>query len=264
MKFNNAICCIIKDEKYLEEFIIYHHIIGVEHFFIYDNESKIPIKKRLNHEFFKKNCSILEIKGKSQQMNAYNHCIINTKNNVNWLIIIDGDEFIFLKKHQNINLFLNSYKDYQALGLNWLMFGSSFHEEKQNGLQIDNYLYCEGKQDKHIKTICKPRYVQNMDNPHFVSIKEHHLYVDTNQKVISGPFNENNNSNIAVIYHYWGKSIEDMEEKIKRGRAPINEKRKMPTNYHGLYNKKFNNELKNKFSEKIKKKMKELNIKINS
>lgn len=263
MKFNNAVCCIIKDEHHLEEFIIYHYLIGVEHFYIYDNESKVPIKNRLNHDFFKKYCSIHEIKGKVQQLNAYNHCIINTKNNVNWLIIIDGDEFIFLKKHQNINLFLNNYKNYQALGLNWLMFGSSFHEEKQNGLQIDNYLYCEGKQDKHIKTICKPLYVKNINCPHCVNLKNPNLYVDTNQKVISGPFNENNNSNIAVIYHYWGKSIEDMEEKIKRGRAPINEKRKMPNNYHGLYNKKFNNELKNKFSKKIKEKMKELNIKMN-
>ena len=30
MNYELALCCIIKDEKYLEEFIIYHYIIGIE------------------------------------------------------------------------------------------------------------------------------------------------------------------------------------------------------------------------------------------
>ena len=44
MKYFLSLCCIIKDEKYLEEFIIYHHIVGVEHFYIYDNEK---VEKRI-------------------------------------------------------------------------------------------------------------------------------------------------------------------------------------------------------------------------
>ena len=263
MEFNSALCCIIKDENYLEQFIIYYHLIGVEHFYIYDNQSKIPIIKRLNHYFFKNICTIFEIKGNCQQMNAYNHCISYTKNRVNWLLILDGDEFIYLKKHKNINQFLDDYKDYYALGLNWLMFGSSFHEKKQKGLIIDKYTYCENNQNQHIKTICKPKYVTYIINPHYVETTKPNLIVDTHKRVISGPFNKNENSDIAVIYHYWGKSMEDMEEKIKRGRAPTKEKRKMPNKYHGMFNKKCNNELKNKFSKRLKDKMNELDIKIN-
>ena len=41
MKYFLSVCCIIKNERYLEEFIIYHHIIGVEHFYIYDNKLKL-------------------------------------------------------------------------------------------------------------------------------------------------------------------------------------------------------------------------------
>ena len=41
-----SILCIIKNEDYLEEFILYHYLLGVEHFYIYDNESDIPIFKR--------------------------------------------------------------------------------------------------------------------------------------------------------------------------------------------------------------------------
>ena len=45
MKYFLSLTAIIKDEDYLEEFIIYYMILGVEHFFLYDNESTIPLKK---------------------------------------------------------------------------------------------------------------------------------------------------------------------------------------------------------------------------
>jgi hypothetical protein len=30
--YSLSLCCIIKDERYLEEFIIYYTLLGVEHF----------------------------------------------------------------------------------------------------------------------------------------------------------------------------------------------------------------------------------------
>ena len=53
MKYFLSLCCIIKDERYLEEFIIYYNLLGVEHFYIYDNESNYKISERLNHYYFK-------------------------------------------------------------------------------------------------------------------------------------------------------------------------------------------------------------------
>ena len=47
MKYFLSLGCIIKDEDYLEEFLLYYRVLGVEHFFIYDNNSTIPISKRL-------------------------------------------------------------------------------------------------------------------------------------------------------------------------------------------------------------------------
>jgi len=34
-----SLCCIIKDESNIEEFIMYYTILGVTKFYIYDNES---------------------------------------------------------------------------------------------------------------------------------------------------------------------------------------------------------------------------------
>ena len=65
---------IIKDEDKLEELILFHWIQGVEHFYIYDNDSKESIFNRLNKfHIFKKICTIIYFPGKPQQVNSYNH-----------------------------------------------------------------------------------------------------------------------------------------------------------------------------------------------
>ena len=52
MKYFLSLCSIIKDENNLIEFILYHWLIGFEHFFIYDNDSNPSIKNILNHYIY--------------------------------------------------------------------------------------------------------------------------------------------------------------------------------------------------------------------
>ena len=67
-----SICAIIKNENvYLEEWLNYYLLIGVEHFYLYDNESKIPIKDTLKELKLDSHATVRKIKGQGQQMNAY-------------------------------------------------------------------------------------------------------------------------------------------------------------------------------------------------
>ena len=238
MKYFLSLLCIIKDERYLEEFIIYNHILGVEHFYIYDNESKEPILSRLSHPFFKKMCTIIYFPGKAQQINAYHHCLKRVRNVTKWLIIIDGDEFILPKKHNSLRDFLDQYEEYAAIGINWMMFGSSFHNKIQPGFLINNYTYCEGIQNQHIKTICKPNQVLKFLDPHHVKLKNPKKYVDPYKRIISGPFNNEPTLDIIQINHYWGKSAEEHYEKQNRGRADAETKSLvLNKNIHEKFNK---------------------------
>ena len=56
------------------------------------------------------------------------------------------------------------------------------------------------------------------------------------REIQSKHYNEKNTIDIIQINHYWGKSYQEMKEKIDRGRATMNSKRTMPPNYHELYN----------------------------
>ncbi|MCL2797815.1 MAG: glycosyltransferase family 2 protein [Firmicutes bacterium] len=47
-KYDCSICLIIRDEsEYLEEWLRWHIGQGVEHFYIYDHDSKIPRRSNL-------------------------------------------------------------------------------------------------------------------------------------------------------------------------------------------------------------------------
>jgi len=254
MTYYLSIVCIIKDEEYLEEFIIYHFLQGVEHFFIYDNGSKNPIKNRLNHYFFHTKCTIISYPGKVKQVEAYNDFIQKYGHKTNWVAIIDGDEYIFPKIDKNLKDFLKRYEDYHAVGINWVNFGSNNIEKKKKGYLIENYTKCEKNQNKHIKTICKPRFVKKILNPHYVEDKiDNKFFVDPKVRIITEKsFNSTHTIDIIQINHYWGKSMEEMREKIERGRATMNSKREMPKNYHQMYNDRIDESLKNKWLDKVK------------
>ena len=221
MKYYLSVCCIIKDEQNLEEFIMYHHIQGVEHFYIYDNESKIPISTRLNYFYFKKLCTIIHFPGITKQMPAYDHCMKNYKNETKWLMVIDGDEYVLPKKHKNLRDFLKDYEDYQAIGINWVMFGTSFHDKKQNGLLVDKFRYRDANQNRHIKSIVQTQYTLDYNHPHFGIIKDKNKYVDAHKRVISGPFNSNRTIDIIQINHYVYRSAEERRLKCTRGRSDV-------------------------------------------
>ena len=254
MKYFLSLCCIIKDERYLEEFIMYYRILGVEHFYIYDNGSTIKISERLNNYYFNRMCTIINFPGKIQQLNAYNNCLKKYGHETKWLIIVDGDEYILPKKdhHKSIRDFLKDYIDYHAIGINWVMFGTSFYNNIQQGFLIDNYRYCEGTQSKHIKTICKPQFVIEIVNPHYVILKDPSKYIDPHKRIISGPFNTLETIDIIQINHYWGKSLEEHYEKRDRGRATTTKKRIISDNPHLDHNNVKDDLIVNKYLETLK------------
>lgn len=258
MKYYLSILCIIKNEEYLEEFIIYHYLQGVQHFYIYDNESTVPIFHRLNHYFYKKLCTIIPYPGKVKQVEAYNHCINTFGNETEWLAIIDGDEYILPRVDTNLITFLKRYNNYSAIAINWINFGSNYHHFKQPGFLIENFTFCQLKSDGHLKTICKPRDVKKITSPHFVFLKdENNGYIDCKKAQLklnnNFTFNYNHTTDIIQINHYWGKSYLELEQKIERGRATMNSKRTIPPNYHDLYNERQDKLIIKKYLHDLKK-----------
>ena len=251
MSYYLSLCCIIKNEKYLEEFIVYHNIVGVEHFYIYDNNSDHPIRDRLNNFYFNRLCTIIDFPGHAKQMPAYNHCIKHFGRQTKWLAIIDGDEYILPKQDWSIHDVLNKHEDTQALGINWVLFGSNHYDNIQEGFLVDKYRMCGNGQDHHVKSIVQPRYVNSIENPHYGNIRDPSKYRDCKKNVISGALNNNYTIDLIQINHYSFKSLEDYIKKHHRGNADGTPNVEIMQNHHAIYNDIIDNFLPDKYLTNI-------------
>lgn len=224
MKNFLSLVIIVKDEDaFLDEFIAYYKMLGVDHFYFYDNDSAIPLKTSL--ERHKKYVTINTISGRAKQMDAYQHYINTYKKDSRWAGFIDLDEFILPKKANTLKEFMADYEYADALGINWTLFGHNGHITKPEGLVTENYTRREYKQNIHIKSIINPQQALNPLNPHYFQMKPGATYIDVKHSPITSAFNDHYTLDVAQINHYFTKSEEEFIKKAERGRADTGEKR---------------------------------------
>lgn len=222
-KYYLSVCCIQKDENdYLPEWINYNRKIGVQHFYIYDNESKISPRETLQTLVKKNIVTVIDWPGKVQQTIAYDHCLKKFGQESQWIAFIDVDEFIVPKSPLgDLRALLQNYENFGALGINWLIFGSSGHIKKTNRPQLESFVMRSDilfAVNKHIKSIVQPRYIKKALSPHHFKVKNGKQPVNEDFIPIDGPFSPNSVNKIQ-INHYYCRSEEEYTAKIKRGFA---------------------------------------------
>ncbi len=239
-EINLAITAIAKNEApYIREWIEFHRLVGVEKFFIYDNESTDNLKEVLKPYIESGIVEYTYFPGRCRQFPAYRDSIARNANRVKFMAIIDCDEFITPIKHNTIPEFIEYLEQkikhkIDAVGINWIMHGYNGHYEKQEGLICENYSKCDLNKDsnRHIKSIVRLRSVISNTHPHFCIHKLFSKIVNTKGEEMYGPFTEPNLDEI-VIHHYYTKSFEETKSKMQKGFADQTNKRQisafMPT-----------------------------------
>lgn len=211
-KYELSIAAITKDEDlYLKEWISYHLLVGVEHFYLYDNNDDDKTKKVLQSYIDEGIVELIpwpnkwpEIKFfEGCQVYAYQNALKKAKRKSKWLAFIDTDEFLVPKKRSTVTDVLNYsyfYKKYVCVYVNWRMFGTS-HEFVDPGDPIlPKLVQCSrtsNPMNKYGKTICRPEYVDTVLNVHFVET----IYPYING---SGTLRKNDSikTDLLVLNHY--------------------------------------------------------------
>lgn len=235
---NPVIVCIAKSEHdYIEEFVKYHLQLGFKQIYLYDNED-IPTYNDILKNYIDSVTFIhfpFNNNYKGIQYIALDHFIANylfeESCSITHVAHIDIDEFIVLKKHENITDFINDYikDDCQGIGMNWRMFGSSFHENQTNEPITCRFTWCDKNGDRHIKTLFKKDYFLNFGTCHEVYFSTGYTK-STNGCIISGPFNEHIDHSIIQLNHYKCKTLPEFRKIRQRGRADFNEEMNRRTN----------------------------------
>ena len=214
-----SICAYCKDETpYLEEFINFNRATGAEHFFIYDNCSKIPVDITLKSYIDQNIVTVIDFPGQGLQTKAYQHYIENFEHLSKWIAFIDCDEYMIPKAQDDMKLILQDYEDFGALAVNWMLFGSSGHLTKPNKLISESYTKCE--LNNHIKSIVQPyRVKQKGPDPHHFIYGPPFYAVNEHKSKVHQAWSYPPSNDICQLNHYFTKSLEEYKIKISRGHA---------------------------------------------
>jgi len=241
-----AISIMCRDEnEYLHEWIDYHSSIGVDHFYIFDNDSQTPISETLKQQVENGLVTVENIYGvgdKARQQRSQSEAV-KKLTEYTWVGLLDTDEFVvLLDDSTNIKDYLKQYEIYGAVGLNWLLFGANGHEYKQESI-IDSFTQsCPNNgANQHIKSFVRTKsFINKNHDPHFVHTI--HGTVNVDLGAIEGPFNNPPILDRKMrINHYVTRSMEDYNEKRLRGPGDGNSEKKI-TKYSDDFFKAYNNE----------------------
>ena len=232
--YYTSIVLIAKDEeRYIREWLEYHRMVGIDHFYIYDNESQPSFKRILEKYIDSGLVTYIDYPGKLMQMNAYNHALKHFKFETEYMAFIDADEFLVPVKFktipEEIDFIISHYSkrkfkvDWEPGGIavNWRWYGSSYHREKQEGLLIENYIYRaedDYDQNAHVKTICNPRLAIAFEgHPHSCTYQKGYFNISEMGSYVPGAFFYDSSCSHLRINHYHMKSEEEFIEKWHRG-----------------------------------------------
>ena len=213
--FTNA-----RDEHCIKEWCAHHLFIGFDCIYVFDHLSVNPLEDVLYN--FDSRVNTIRLKSDSSQYTGGNNfksdCIkmaidMSRILNSKWFLYLDCDEFLVLNKYSNVKDFLNSYPNADTISINWLMFGSNYHKNRQNSI-IESYTRSELFVDQHVKTFARPDKISTNLGPHTYDVlnKNRRYSINNNIKNDDGPFVHTNLEyyNVdAYIAHFVYQSEED-------------------------------------------------------
>lgn len=218
-----SLLAIVKNEApYIKEWVDYYLLQGVTKFYIYDNESQDNLKEVLKPYVEQKVVELIDFPGKIKQVSAYNDAISKYRYKTQWLMIVDADEFMVPVGKKRISDLLKDYEKYAALAVNWVMYDCGGCLKKPEGLVMENYKTVHGSfhpKNLHVKSIVNPRKVKLCVNPHYCEYRIGNRAVDENFEKVTGPTTSKQSISKIRINHYYCKSYEEYEEKVRRGRS---------------------------------------------
>ena len=223
MKF--AIGAIVKNEaSSILEWVAYHRVIGIDHFFIADNGSQdgtLQILKGLEQQGLLTVFRFPTLGSQAPQLLAYKKILKLAKKDYCAVAFIDADEYLVpMDGSDSIRVYLTKWfinPENSAVALNWACFGSGGQLFKKPGLVIERFTLRFSQKrnhNRHYKTIVRPDRVESFYNPHMVKLISGNYINVLENELIPHPKQQFGLSSESIwqpvrINHYVTKSLEE-------------------------------------------------------
>ncbi len=228
-KYKVSICGIFKDEEpYLKEWIEFNRIVGVDHFYLYNNNSSDGYMEILDDYIKKDLVTLVDWPYQQAQMEAYKDCIKKYSDETEWIGFIDIDEFIVPKTKDSIYEVLKGFKNRGSVIIYWKMFGTSGFEKRDITRPVtEDFVSCWPKYCGTGKIFYNTRFGFNFDSERTKTM-HHRMWtrwhgielppVNLFDKICIGSFSAVGKKDVsAQINHYCIKSVEEYSMKRRRG-----------------------------------------------
>ena len=215
-----VVVMVRNEAPYLEEWLAYHHALGVQHFFIYDNgstdELQQVIETWVNHGLV----TLMHWPLPGGQIDAYSHALRFFGPSLEWLAFFDVDEFLVPLLDDDIAAMLERWPEAADVRVPRKDFGFSGHRVSPDGLTIESYTEIADvfKRDPgkpvRVKTIARPGSISAV-GIHTATVADvprspegQAVPAETAAKAVHG---------VAQLNHYYTRSFEEFEAKRFRG-----------------------------------------------
>jgi len=215
-----CVVAILKaEEPFVDEWIAYHRLIGVDHFLLYDNDPNLPLQRLL--EGYADYVTVIDwpgeredLPGRNKQTKAYEDALRRLRHK--WVAFIDGDEFIVLRKHAGLPQFLDEFDEVGAVSLTWHLFGPNGHDTSPTGLITASLTRRKSAPGRMAKSINRVQAIASVASAHRCRLKPGYLRVDANKQ----PYSDDSypgKTDVAHINHYMCRSFQNWMSRIDRG-----------------------------------------------
>jgi hypothetical protein len=223
-----SICAIYRDEgPYLREWVEFHRLVGVERFFLYNNESSDDHREVLAPLIEEGIVAVKDWPGSGGQWAAYDDCLAEHRDDTRWIAFIDLDEFLFSPTGVPLSDVLRDFEQWPGVGVYRLRFGASGHRVRPEGLVIENYTRRGRRGPYLVKSIVDPRRTTRCLSVH---VFEHTDGVAVDEKGrpliaregldVTDPqavaFTERYSTRRLCVNHYLTRSEEEFRRKVAR------------------------------------------------
>lgn len=214
-------CLLIKDEgRYLPEWLEWHAGIGIEHFYIYDNGSAVPVAESIPAEY-RDRVTVVDFPPPRThtQMDAYADCLRRFGGETGWMAFIDADEFLRVADGRALGDFLADYPEADAVLAKWVMYDANGLWEDDGRPVRERFTRVSDRYPygmPQCKSIVRAARVETM-GAHGPIATRHSLWVvnENHGRVRQGAGELPGDK--LVVDHYFTRSYAEWREKMARG-----------------------------------------------
>lgn len=218
-----AVCAIFREEApYLHEWLTFHVGIGVSHFYLYNNFSTDNYREVLRPWQDAGYVTLTEWPVETGQVAAYRDCVRRFKYDARWIAFFDIDEFLFSTERQDIRPILAEFAHLPGIEVWQVIFGSNGHQQRPPSV-LEAYTRSSPARHLTVKTIANPRQLLQFHIHQFKYYTGQGL--DTSGQLVT-PAAKPVHDRLR-LNHYWSRSIEDLQQKVRRGDCSTTAKRKI-------------------------------------